>query len=425
MSVYRIGSNKSSVNNFPSVRPTLDLDFANSKTLDPRIDFARASGGSYVGPDGLIKYAGVNEPRFDHDPVTGESLGLLVEVGTNNLFLRSEEFESGYWELGNSSILSNIIESPDGSLTADKLVENTENTSHIIFKSISLTLNAVYNLSVFLKYAGRQYVRIQSFNALGDAQTATFDLIEGVIIDFADSIGQTNVNPNIIKYQNGWYRCSLNISNRTDTSSTISLAQMRKDANSSIYQGDGTSGIYIWGAQLEASSQGAFPTSYIPTQGSARTRGADQPRITGKNFTDFYNQPEGTIKAEYSYNTSGTQNHCPFSFDNGTNLQTIVEANFAPNGDRILSSGGANTGVYYYNVGENIKRTVGYKLNDFATSVQGSSLFTVTTFIPPTPTQLCIGHAGYFYSSRINGHIRSLKYYPKRLPNEQLIALTR
>jgi hypothetical protein len=84
MSVFRVGSNKSSVNNFPSVRPTLDLDFANSKTLDPRIEFTRASGGSYVGADGLIKYAGVNEARFDHDPVTGESLGLLVEEARTN-----------------------------------------------------------------------------------------------------------------------------------------------------------------------------------------------------------------------------------------------------------------------------------------------------------------------------------------------------
>jgi hypothetical protein len=71
--------NTSAELDFPNVLPTLDLDFANSKTLDPRIDFTRASGGSYVGADGLIKYAGVNEARFDHDPVTGESLGLLVE----------------------------------------------------------------------------------------------------------------------------------------------------------------------------------------------------------------------------------------------------------------------------------------------------------------------------------------------------------
>ena len=72
--------------NYPEIRPTLDLNFARVKALDSRITFARSSGGSYVGADGFIKYAGVNEARFDHDPVTGESLGLLVEEPRTNSF---------------------------------------------------------------------------------------------------------------------------------------------------------------------------------------------------------------------------------------------------------------------------------------------------------------------------------------------------
>jgi hypothetical protein len=70
---------------FPTVRnggifntSSLDLQFARTKTLDPRITFTRASSGTFVGSDGLIKTATTNEPRFDHNPTTGESLGLLV-----------------------------------------------------------------------------------------------------------------------------------------------------------------------------------------------------------------------------------------------------------------------------------------------------------------------------------------------------------
>ena len=81
---FLLSSNTTDLN-YPEVRPTLDLNFARVKALDPRITFTRASGGSYVGADGLIKYAGVNEPRFDHDLSTGESLGLLVERNSNNL----------------------------------------------------------------------------------------------------------------------------------------------------------------------------------------------------------------------------------------------------------------------------------------------------------------------------------------------------
>jgi hypothetical protein len=107
MSVYTVGSNKSSDSIFPKVRPSLDLDFANSKTLDPRITFTRSSGGSYVGADGLIKYAGVNEARFDHNPVTGESLGLLVEEQRTNLQRHSEDFTQGL-PLLNATLTANV-----------------------------------------------------------------------------------------------------------------------------------------------------------------------------------------------------------------------------------------------------------------------------------------------------------------------------
>ena len=67
----------------------LDLRFALQKTLDPRITFTRASSGTYVGSDGLVKTATTNEARFDHNPTTGESLGLLVEEARTNLLLNS------------------------------------------------------------------------------------------------------------------------------------------------------------------------------------------------------------------------------------------------------------------------------------------------------------------------------------------------
>lgn len=69
---------------------TLDLDFAQNKSIGNLVTFSRATVGTYVGSDGLIKTAAVNEPRFDHDPVTGESLGLLIEEERTNFFLNSD-----------------------------------------------------------------------------------------------------------------------------------------------------------------------------------------------------------------------------------------------------------------------------------------------------------------------------------------------
>ena len=72
---------------YPSIRPTLDLNFAATKTLDRRITFTRDGVGTYIDDMGIIKYASNNTPRFDHDPTTRESLGLLIENSETNILL--------------------------------------------------------------------------------------------------------------------------------------------------------------------------------------------------------------------------------------------------------------------------------------------------------------------------------------------------
>ena len=424
MSVFRAGGKKSSESVFPSIRPTLDLDFANSKTLDPRITFTRASGGTYVGADGLIKYAGVNEARFDHDPVTGESLGLLVEVGSTNQFSWSQDFNNAYWTKLTVSIQSNATVAPDGTLTANKLIEapsSVGDTSQSFYRFVTPSAGEI-TFSVFVKAAEVTQFQLSSYehSVPSNPVIASFNLTTGTVI----STSGLSISASITPYPNGWYRCSTTGVVAGTYSSWI-FRLMKSGV--SVYTGDGTSGLYIWGAQLETVRQEGkgFLTSYIPTQSGARTRGLEYSLISGKNFTDFYNQTEGTIALQYSYNTVGTQNCCPISFDDATNTQVIVLANFVPNGDRWLSSGGVNIDSISYSIGQNLKRSIGYKLNDFGSSVLGDSPVLDTDYTPPIPTQLCIGHAGYFNSSRINGHIKRIKYYPKRLPNEQLIALTR
>ena len=109
---------------YPTIKPSLNLNFARSRALDPRITFTRSTIATYVGRDGLIKYAGVNEPRFDHDPDTLESLGLLIEESRTNIALYSQEFNNVYWNKsggGNpgTAVTANQAVAPDGTITAD------------------------------------------------------------------------------------------------------------------------------------------------------------------------------------------------------------------------------------------------------------------------------------------------------------------
>ena len=110
---------------YPSIRPTLDLNFAATKTLDRRITFTRDSLGTYTDDMGILKYASNNTPRFDHDPTTGESLGLLTEESRTNQMIYSSDItgdvsqNSGYG-VQNGTVTGNQTTAPDGTTTADK-----------------------------------------------------------------------------------------------------------------------------------------------------------------------------------------------------------------------------------------------------------------------------------------------------------------
>ena len=413
---------------FPQQRPTLNLNFAQSKILDPRITFTRTSTATYVDEDGLIKVADADVARFDHDPVTGECLGLLIEEQRVNYETNTED--PTQWTISNMIPTGNSVILPTGqvSTTVEYQGETTDPNSKIIRPLPSgsgITAGDTWCFSIFLKAGTEDTVNInmQNNTATEGVRVNSFNMLTGEDNGIIINGDATNGEFGAISYPNGWWRVYIRGTFANDANGMQTFIRLQGFSN----QVSVTTSFSAWGAQLEKAS---FMTSYIPRpDASTATRTTDNASITGSNFTEWYNQSGGTIKAEYSYSSINTQNYCPFSFDNGTNQEVLVEANFTPNGDRVLSSTGgvsqANTGIYYYNIGENIKRTIGYKLNDFGTSVNGSSVFLDNTYIPPNPTQLCIGHAGYFNSSRINGHIKNLQYYPNRLSNSQLITLTK
>jgi hypothetical protein len=177
--------------------------------------------------------------------------------------------------------------------------------------------------------------------------------------------------------------------------------------------------------QLE---QGAFATSPIPTTTTALTRALDVAVMTGTNFSNWYNQSEGTLFAEYVYLTTGISNQCAYSIDNGSNHETIVNASATPAIDRVISSAGgvpqANFGNFTFVAGQVVKRAVAVKLNDAATTANGLAVATDNIYIMPVPTQLTIGAAGYFSGSRVNGHIRRITYFNRRLANSELQLLS-
>jgi len=239
---------------YPTSRPSLNLDFANTKALDPRVTFSRASAGTYVDADGLIKSAASGAARFDHSPTTGESLGLLVEESRTNLLNYSEDFaSSSYWTAFNVAVSRNVNLTPNNTFTGQLVIPSVTFSQHSVYKT-SLGGAGTYTATIYAKANGYNTIQAYLFagNFLG---TATARLDTGTVV-----IGGTgSPSGSIASMGNGWYRVTI-----TATASSAFQFGVYIGNNGSVdnFSGTGTSGVYLWGAQLEA---GAFPTSYIPT----------------------------------------------------------------------------------------------------------------------------------------------------------------
>ena len=403
----------------PVVLPTLNLDFANSQSLDKRITFSRGSIGTRVNRNRLIETVSANLPRFDYDPVTGECRGLLIEESRSNSLLRSEDFTTT-WGASAVSVSSNVITAPDGNTTADKLVENTSFSS---FKFVSQSVGTIvgtYTVSAFFKAGERFSGYIQLLSSGGNA-TAGFNLRTGTIIG-----GSGTITP----YGNGWYRVS---STATFTSATATVYIVLYNINGiSNYTGDGTSGIYVWGAQLEA---GAFPTSYIPTVASTVTRSVDIVEMTGTNFSSWYNQTEGTFfyNGTLPFITNDTVNRVPFGVSNGFNFSNSIyvaktSTSLALGFSVINNNASQQSGAVGGNMtSTNFKIASAVAPRNIYTSLYGGIVkpSRPSAIIPPA-TRLTLGKEPWNtgVSNPIIGCINKFAYYPKALSPAELQYLT-
>jgi hypothetical protein len=293
----------------PNIRPSLLLDFANTRSLDPLVTFTRASGGTHFNAQGLLVTAGDHRPRFDHDPVTGQSLGLLVEESRTNLLLRSEEFNDAYWTKTDVTITANSTTAPDGAITAEKAVATTTNTSHQVYATNHLVQNVTLTFSMFVKAAEYSRFVLSISNFVNHSASIRFNLVSGTGENVTvGSTDYSNVSFSLTPVGGGWFRAVITVTKGSQNNNNFAIFQILDNVNAGVFAGDGTSGIFIWGAQLEA---GAFPTSYVRTVDAQVTRAADVASITGSNFSGWNNAAGGTILARYSAGGWKTNNTPP------------------------------------------------------------------------------------------------------------------
>jgi hypothetical protein len=399
---------------YPSIRPTLDLNFAATKTLDRRITFTRDSVGTYTDENGLVKYASNNVPRFDHDSTTGESLGLLIEESRTNIAPYGNDMSQ--YSSSNMTKTANDAVAPDGTTTATKLQHGGGgNNWYLDYSPGSPNASGAgtYTYSVWVKAPDDQPddyygCRIAILTTTGNNTEAVFSLAKtwrriSITKTYGSETGTIRIHPLIFR----------NTPGNTDGGKVT------------------PSYVWVWGSQWE---QGSFATSYIPTSGSTVTRAADLAKITGTNFTDFYNQTEGTFFIDsavargsaYQGYVGSTTNSAA---DGGPSYNFNSLMSDADNSDILLNiwdgTSGAQALISIAHPTGNMKAAGAFKDNDFAISMNGSAVSTDTSgTIDTNQDQLWIGRRPYSNAGWLNNSIKRVSYYNKRLPNAQLQGLT-
>jgi hypothetical protein len=372
-------------------------------------------------------------PRFDYDPVTLAPKGLLIEEQRTNTVLQSEAFATTWTSsTGNPIVSVNTAIAPDGTLTADKLIEGTTNGQQSILQSnVSFPSVGQYAYSVYVKKAERFKVTLRESTSTGAA--VLFDVNAGTVLS---SLGGGTPAPSgsIQSVGNGWYRCTMILAQGTAGNRTVRVyvvpdAVTTASPSIADYTGDGTSGIFIWGAQLEV---GAFPTSYIPTTTAAATRAADVAVMQGANFSNWYNQSEGTVFAEssrYALGASSAQYIIAEAGNTASNNNDLIQLGTQFNANNfqfLINTGGVGQCALVQPSVTTIAKYAGaYKANDFAYTRDGGAALTDATGTVPVVSQFNIGSRPAFNNTGfLNGHIRRLAFFPRRLANAELTAIT-
>ena len=170
--------------------------------------------------------------------------------GRRNIWTYSEDFGQTVWTKARCSVSTDVIAAPDGTSTADKLVEDATTNSHPIYRTYTGFNNATaYTQMIFVKAAGRDKMRIELSGAAWAGNPAgSFDLVALTATPLNTATGAT-----ITDFGNGWRLCTVS-GVATATGSGEHYISPLNAAGVASYTGDGTSGLYIWGAQLELGS---------------------------------------------------------------------------------------------------------------------------------------------------------------------------
>lgn len=380
--------------------------------LDELVSVERGTSGMAMGPTGFYTVSAADQPRRVFDPVTHEAAGLYIEGARTNVSSHSVAVQN--WASDGCTLIADALSAPDGTITAD-LVKETVGSGHHRVKQMGVSIApGVYTASIFARSTTRA-IRITLFDGGGGWQSiADFDLVTGTV---TSSLGSTLISARIMPYANGWYRCVL-VGNCVTASANAQML-VNLTAGAPIYNGDGVSGAYLWGGQLEA---GYGASSPILTTGNPQTRAADKAQIalgdwwagTGTLFCSGVSHPASRGRSIWAaLPASAVGDMIALQRAEGGNLEVVVERAGASVASLSLGPLADDTA---FNV------AVSFGGESLKAAVNGGAAVSVALDAPPTGlTKLQLGG-----NAQEIGHItlKQIRYFAPVLSGEELSSAT-
>jgi len=384
----------------------------------------RDSIATRVNKEGLIEVVGNDVPRIDYKDSSDGA--LLLENSSTNLIPYSEDFSNAAWDLFRISVTTENYASPNGSSTVKNIIADTSNNTHGIFDFVSAS-SGIYTSSAFFKANGYNFACVR-ISVDGDTKrfSAVIDLTNGNVT-ITDATGSpTSTSFSVNDYGNGWYRLSVSCSHSSGsvylTISPSSTSNPTFSSSLPSFLGDGTSGVLVFGAQLEQSS---YPTSYIPTSGSTVQRAADT--ASGAGNSEVFNDSEGVLFFEGSTLVNSGETRRIVLSDGTTSDRVILEYSGALNTINyyLVSSGIDQAALSFVlnNSNSFTKIILKYKTNNFALWVNGFQVGVDASGVTPIGLNE-ISFLGVVGNYPFYGKTKEIGYYDTALTDEELEYMT-
>ena len=368
--------------------------------------------GATTGKAGVL----IDLPRINYD-ANGENGSLLLEPSRQNKIQYSEYFGASYWAKSGSSVVSGFT-SPEGLSNAYKLIEDTSSVTHsFVFPAINTSSNNTY--SIYIKANGRTKIGFREVQETG--YYAAFNLSSNVVIEKS-----SQVTASIVPLNDGWKRCEINFPVTTSTVMgfyMLSDSYTTGDPLTTTYTGDGTSGVYLYGAQLEANA--TYATSYIPNMGESGgvTRAADS--CSGAGDSSTFNDSEGVFFAEFSAFDIATNSKAISIYKTSSPTSNAVILYY--NGNRIAfdilnPSGTVSVTTNISNAKELNKAAIKYKSGDIALWFNGVEIVTRTNTLSLSGLDKLEFEFGF--NNDFYGNTKQILYFPTALSDSELATLT-